>query len=680
MSLGNESADILAKWAFHQKVDPLPLTGEERFTLILDGNEVLDDGLCTLRKKCRELALVKWKALKTQGRLARLDSAGLMNQSRRILQLAHDYGDVFAACNWVPTNYRKWRAAQTIDRFCSLCLGNVSETFQHLFVCPALRNEQEDLKGVGLHFLTLAELGMVCDPQEDHIRKTVLFIRNSVPRPGTDRLALTDRKLRELIRAFVETNHGRQGLSRRRCLFQIQRILSQRACACPRNQSHHCSLKNCWQTPADFMMVLKEAFALNVDGMADALHRTSVFRKWCSEFADDVVFGASHDFFQSNLQGENIFINPPFNAMHGIDILCKVIDRCATLVNTDLPTRCLLIIPVFQGTHGDRFLRRALAKNAISVMHFSSNSFSFEPPDDYYLESPRAAVFYHEMSLVLFCSRKSLVVDPLDWTSCVQKLSQWAKLRNISVKFPLDSPLGLVVPPCLRPRASYGETHYSPLLAYLPWMEDGRINKFGPLGVSKTHQRIACQALMKVDPVLASLGVFPPCAARLYSDGSDEKARGMLNQWSLATFWNTFKLWKKRSQLVWKQKLIFEKLEHSDCMSAFHFFRPAASNPYICQCPREVISVTPPEEAKSVSLAAFIGKPSTLKPGALDDLPDELKEPIQKTTLRRSERLKRKSGISVPPPKKPRRKRRSAVDFEKKVTARRKRRKKSFSG
>lgn len=289
-------------------------------------------------------------------------------------------------------------------------------------------------------------------------------------------------------------------------------------------------------------------------------------------------------------------------------------------------------------------------------------------------------MFYHEMSLVLFCSRKSLVVDPLDWTSCVQKLSQWAKLRNISVKFPLDSPLGLVVPPCLRPRASYGETHYSPLLAYLPWMEDGRINKFGPLGVSKTHQRIACQALMKVDPVLASLGVFPPCAARLYSDGSDEKARGMLNQWSLATFWNTFKLWKKRSQLVWKQKLIFEKLEHSDCMSAFHFFRPAASNPYICQCPREVISVTPPEEAKSVSLAAFIGKPSTLKPGALDDLPDELKEPIQKTTLRRSERLKRKSGISVPPPKKPRRKRRSAVDFEKKVTARRKRRKKSFSG
>lgn len=90
--------------------------------------------------------------------------------------------------------------------------------------------------------------------------------------------------------------------------------------------------------------------------------------------------------------------------------------------------------------------------------------------------------------------------------------------------------------------------------------------------------------------------------------------------------------------------------------------------------------MTPPEEAKSVSLAAFIGKPSTLKPGALDDLPDELKEPIQKTTLRRSERLKRKSGISVPPPKKPRRKRRSAVDFEKKVTARRKRRKKSFSG
>ena len=83
--------------------------------------------------------------------------------------------------------------------------------------------------------------------------------------------------------------------------------------------------------------------------MADALHRTPVFRRWCSEFADDVVFGASHDFFQSKLQGENIFVNPPFNVMHGVDILGNVIERCAALVASDLPTRCLLIIPVFQG-------------------------------------------------------------------------------------------------------------------------------------------------------------------------------------------------------------------------------------------------------------------------------------------------------------------------------------------
>ncbi len=91
-------------------------------------------------------------------------------------------------------NYRKWRVAH--DRCCSLCLGNVNETFMHLFVCPALRSEQE----IGIHYLTLAELGEVCDPQEDHIRKTVRFIRSSIPRPGNDRLALTDEKLEDLVR------------------------------------------------------------------------------------------------------------------------------------------------------------------------------------------------------------------------------------------------------------------------------------------------------------------------------------------------------------------------------------------------------------------------------------------------------------------------------------------------
>ena len=91
--------------------------------------------------------------------------------------------------------------------------------------------------------------------------------------------------------------------------------------------------------------------------MGDALHHDMAFPRWCSEFEQDKFFGSSGDFFQVDLRGENVFVNPPFNDSNGEPrILMRVVERCIELGRSERPTRIVLVIPRFNGDNGDRFL------------------------------------------------------------------------------------------------------------------------------------------------------------------------------------------------------------------------------------------------------------------------------------------------------------------------------------
>lgn len=706
LSLGNASADALAKWALQQSSPPLPVSGEECFTLQIQGKDVIDDGLYALRKRCREIALEKWKGLQTQGRIVRSEGVKLIKQSKRILQLSHEYNDgdlwlfyVFMVCSWVPTNYRRWKAAQTSDPACSLCTGKVTETFKHLFVCPALRNEQEELKGVSIYYLSIANLRSFADPQETHLEKTFQFIRKVIPKPDDRRdcrVALTDEKLRDLIRLFVVTNQDRQGLSRNKCLYHIQRLLKQRACECSKNQRHTCALKNCWQTPLDLVKILKDSFALNFEGMADGLHHRSIFQKWCSEFVDDAVFGARHDFFNTDLRGENFFVNPPFNSVQGHDIMSRVIDRCLLMVKTQLPTRCVLVVPVFQGSGGDRFLRKVLqSQSAIVLMYFPANTFTFDPPDTYCLEKPRAAVFYHEVAIVLLCSPTSLVFDSLDWIKCSQKLVQWARGRGISATVPTTgSPLALFLQSRILPRSVYQPVTYAPLLAYLPWMEPGRLDKYPLSSFSDTEgrQRRACEKLMKLNSVVAAAGIFPSEVQGIFADKTPDEKMAIMKKWSLASFWSTFKIWKRRCQLVHAQAKAGMSLAETKCNSPFHFLVPVTSNSFVCMCPKKQKERDVDDGSSNEPLSSLLNevKPEVkvidptkneIVESKTEDETVESKNDEKKLGLRRSERISKRLASLVEQKPLLKRKRkansksRSAKDCENRLTARRKKRK-----
>lgn len=340
ISQGNDAADVIAKWA---RIQPLPLLdapGEEPFILRVKGKVVKNDIFVPLKEKCLELSLQKWTSCRKQGELARMDPKVTLNQSLKALSLAYEYhrGDlwlfyVFAVCNWLPTEYRRSKGVMR-DGKCTLCLENQPETQKHLLTCPALNSTQLKLQGVVSDNFRRLLTAQLCDPQEDFIKETGLWIRNHIK--GSD-LRIQESKLVELVDMFVSTNWNRMGLSRSQCRAQVVRLLKQRKCFCGDFGRHSCYLRNCWRTPSSFVRIIRQAFHTNCEGMADALSHNSLFEKWCSEFPEDEHFGANFDFFQTDLAGHNTFVNPPFNsAPNQPGVLLKTIDRCVQLASFTL--------------------------------------------------------------------------------------------------------------------------------------------------------------------------------------------------------------------------------------------------------------------------------------------------------------------------------------------------------
>lgn len=361
----------------------------------------------------------------------------------------------------------------------------------------------------------------------------------------------------------MTTNANRLGLSHDKCRNQIERILLARKCVCPAYKSHTCYLRNCWQTPSSFVDILRDSFQLNFEGMADALHHNPSFHKWCSEFEQDSCFGAKFDFFNTSLEGENVFVNPPFNNIGTQpDILMKVIDRCLSLSQSNKPTRCVVVIPVFSGQNGDRFLRKALQLPSASIIaRFPSGTFAFDPPDSYRLR-PFVRPFSHSICIILICSRTSLLVDPINWQVWQSKLRGWAASRNVGVEtphHPLDQSIcSRTQPRALEIRSSLGD----PRLCVMPWVVKSRIRNCKPTFPASANSGFLLE-LWKGNWLLQAVGILPQNFV-----GEDRSVK--LRRWGSSFLWRSFAIWKLRCKLEReKQKILKQK--NTQCPSPYHF-------------------------------------------------------------------------------------------------------------
>src|SRR5947199_7905667 len=58
---------------------------------------------------------------------------------------------------------------------------------------------------------------------------------------------------------------------------------------------HTCQLRNCWSTPHALLEILQKHLHLEVEGMSDSLHHSTLFGTWISAYKSDKLFGALFD-------------------------------------------------------------------------------------------------------------------------------------------------------------------------------------------------------------------------------------------------------------------------------------------------------------------------------------------------------------------------------------------------
>lgn len=586
--LGNQAADRVAKWALSNTSLPiLEPPAEETFVLFLNDVQVTGDPIHALRTHCCDLSLKSWQTLKTQGRLAREDGEGVLKQASIARSLASDYncGDVWVfyvhlVCDWLPVGYRLKKWTQDVAANCELCLEAPVEMGTHFLYCPALRPAWSELRSTMCSFLGEV-LKHFRDPREAFIDRTVSYVRGFI-KVGD----ISDEKLRELVLAFATTNYNREGLSMRKCGEQIWRILEARKCRCKNYSPHTCGLRNCWQTPLDFAKIVREVFTLNCEGMADALHRNPLFPRWCSEFQGDCHFGADHDFFQTPLEGNNVFINPPFNNSEGdLHVISRVIKHCIKLTQSSKPTRVVMVVPVFNGQNGERFLEELLASKRASVLaFFQPRDFFFTPPDAYYLRDNKILRFPHAMSLILLCSRSSLVSDPVDWQLWERSLRGWAEKYRCGVQLPAN-PLIYFLQPKVTARSVSVPTTASELIRLMPSLE-GRTVKY-PLSLTNSGLRRGLEELRCLGGLRLAAGIFPKSTLSMFPSEVREKTA---LSWRRSALWCSFKTWNLRKSLLQKRRKelnrTFTGLEKI-CDSPYHYLQSVNDNPWKCSCPRK---------------------------------------------------------------------------------------------
>ena len=191
-------------------------------------------------------------------------------------------------------------------------------------------------------------------------------------------------------------------------------------------------MRNCWGTPASLSLLLQHEFNLQVDGTADALHRSQL-PQWFSAYESDVDFGGKFDILSQDLKGLNLLINPPFSQQRtdphtgkNDHIIIRIIDKLLATKTSELPTRAVLIIPALPGLGGDRFRQYARDKKLIEIMRFPPNSLRFQAPQSFMHEQPIIpGAYQNSVSVFLFLNSRSLLYDPVDWPHTRRVLTEW---------------------------------------------------------------------------------------------------------------------------------------------------------------------------------------------------------------------------------------------------------------
>ena len=159
---------------------------------------------------------------------------------------------------------------------------------------------------------------------------------------------------------------------------------------------------------SDLIVLLIKELSLQTHGLTNTLQFCPLFHDWTSEFPEDEAFGAKIINWNSSLEGTNTFIykEPSSDNEECSNLVTRLLESssplrgiCATRFVCLLPSLPIFPLPLIE-----------LAK-------FTRGSPILQGPTE----------ISRDMSLVLVANKESLLVDPINWVSLIDKLAAWSQ-------------------------------------------------------------------------------------------------------------------------------------------------------------------------------------------------------------------------------------------------------------
>ena len=315
--------------------------------------------------------------------------------------------------------------------FCNLCHSYSIASIDHYMECKALDKFHRQmelsvhgaLRSIGVPLPLIKEStdwaskNFLCDPS----------IKGRIKEWG-----VSGRHLRILARRYLRRIWPQIPIPSEFAL-RVNQLVADVKCNC--QKTHVCELKNCWTTPPDLLSIMAQEFNLQVEGCADPLHLTNVLPRYVSATAEHGFFGAEHDVLTANLSGVNTYLNPPFtgrrgnNNQHFISIL---IQKWATMVKAEKPTRAVMLIPEPTAGDGHVFLQEALKAGGRQFFSIERNQSCFWSALAYKVENPDTwGVYTGRVHFVLFQNVAAEILSPISGETLNQRLGQWAAARKV---------------------------------------------------------------------------------------------------------------------------------------------------------------------------------------------------------------------------------------------------------
>src|SRR6201996_8970176 len=602
------------------KATPYFTSYEEEIVLFHEGTLIEGDIRTWLKKYEVDTALKNWKALKVAGQLIRKFPKQIPILAKEIWRSAIHSMDgvawiyfIFAICHRLPTNLQKHKFLNPGKIRCNLCQWGHTEDEEHLFVCPAQATTQDNLRRAMDNVfrkwdLPYSSTGLPAGIDTKEMWSKALSESFTQQHRFHPTLRLTENKIRQLVDDYWKGNPDNRHKSlqdlRKKILYCIKRY----DCKC--TSRHTCQLRNCWSTPHALLEVLQKHLHLEVEGMSDSLHHSTLFRTWISAYTSDKSFGALFDVFSQSLSGRNIYINPPFNNLGTQEnAISRIIKKIADDLKADKPTRTVLLIPIFEGMDGHRYETQARKAKFLEIGTFPAGSFCFVAPEafsigDDYTPGP----FKGKVGLYLAVNKFSLKIDPIDWDTLTSDISMWSQAacwKPVTICLSTVEKFRERVPLHYRPRVPsfpYRTQYYrsSSIYQYYDFSMKPR-NEFEHLKKyikDGNHLRLL-NRMNSHDRFAGILGILPNHLIRLVRDTKPKDKDAILKDLRLTAFWHGYRVWRIRMYLsheYWRDKApmcLKGKPDVLDkCINPFHYMKLVNSKRAslgTCNCSAQVM-------------------------------------------------------------------------------------------